>query len=618
MRNGFLRVAACTPMVSPGAVEKNVEQIVGLMKQASARCAKLLVLPELSITGCSCRDLFRQTALASAALSGLALIVEESRGLDLLVISSLPLRHEGALYLCAVCVKDGEILGVVPKRHPSAEQMRHFTPGKKDHGDVLLLGRRVPMGTALRFACEQMPEFSVSVAMGEDWPSSSANVIAWPASHIEMAGSPGRIRNLLSADSQRHACGIVMASAGASESTTDAVYGGRRMIYEKGDLLAETAAFATGLLMTELDVGMIDARRCAAQRCVAGDGCAVRTFSVQVEEIELERSIDPSPFVPRDEGARAERFEQILGIQTEALARRMMHIRAKTAVVGVSGGLDSTLTMIVSARAVAQCGLPQECLSAITMPCFGTTDRTKRNARRLTEALGGSLREISIAKSVMQHFEDIGHDIDTHDVTYENAQARERTQVLMDVANMEGGLVVGTGDLSELALGWATYNGDHMSMYGTNAGIPKTLMRHIVRHVAETAQDEMLRACLMDILDTPVSPELLPPDAGKIAQKTEELVGPYALHDFFLYHMLGGMQRPAKIRRLALRAFEGTYGEAEIDHWLRTFIRRFFSQQFKRNCLPEGPMVGSITLSPRGGFSMPSDADFAEWLKDLP
>ncbi len=618
MRDGILRVAAGTPDIALCDPAQNAQAVIRLMKEAAARQVKLLVLPELCLTGASSGDLFWQKALLDAAWDALMEVARASAGLGMLTVVGLPVWYDSASLNCAACVYNGELLGITAKSNLSTAERRWFRPlHDEEYTYIDKGGSGYSLSDHGFYRCENMRQFEVSVAhLSDAMDGPSSLIVACPAAVPEIAGAPERVRTQLAAASERFHAAYILASAGSGESTTDMVYAGRRMIYEHGALVVESGAFETGLTVTEIDLAFLNARRCADDQSAPWPEWDCQ-FEMDLSDTPLSRPISPSPFTPDDPAARAARCEQILAIQVEGLVQRMQKIRCQTALLGVSGGLDSTLAMIVAARALLKLGLPQENLHAITMPCFGTTDRTKNNAYKLAECLGSSLREINITASVVQHFQDIGHDLDTHDAAFENAQARERTQVLMDLANMENGLVVGTGDLSELALGWATYNGDHMSMYGVNGGVPKTLIRHITRHVADTAKDEALRACLLDILDTPVSPELLPPKEGQIAQKTEELVGPYALHDFFLYHFMRRMATPRKLKRLAMKAFEGVYDEAAIDKWLQTFLRRFFSQQFKRSCMPDGPMVGPVTLSPRGGLVMPSDASARTWQDHL-
>ncbi len=632
MKDGFVRVAAGTPKVRVADCAYNTENIIALMREAEEKRVKVLVLPELCVTGYTAADLFLQDTLLAGALSGLAAIKRASEELDLLTFVGLPIADCGRLYNCAAAVKGGRILGVTTKRNiPNYSvyyELRHFEPGEDAMRTVRLLGEDVPFGNRLLFECEQLP-LRVAAELCEDlWVPQSpsiehalagANLIVNLSASDENVGKGDYRRSLVSMQSARLICGYIYANAGQGESSQDMVYAGHNLICENGALLAESERFTTGLLISEIDVQYLEAeRRRMSSFGRRQEGYTRVPFSLRVEATELTRRLSPTPFVPGDPAARDRRCEEILSIQTQGLMQRLRHIHGKCAVIGVSGGLDSTLALLVTARAFRALSLDPAGIKAVTMPCFGTTKRTRSNAEILARSLGMDFLEVPIADAVRVHFRDIGQDERVHDVTYENGQARERTQVLMDVANKEGGIVIGTGDLSELALGWATYNGDHMSMYGVNCSIPKTLIRYLVRYEADHAGDEELRDVLLDILDTPVSPELLPPVDGDISQKTEDLVGPYELHDFFLYYLLRRACPPKKVLRLAVHALGDRYDEATILAWLRVFCRRFFSQQFKRSCLPDGPKVGSVTLSPRGDLRMPSDASGALWQNDLP
>ena len=592
------------------------------------------MFPELALTGYTCGDLFFQQALQQAALRGLGQVLEASREWDLLALVGLPLAVNGKLYNCAAAVCRGRLLGLVPKtclpNYGEFYEKRHFAPGDKRVRTVTVCGQQAPFGTQLLFRCRQMPEFVLGVELCEDlWsalpPSTfhalaGATVIANLSASDETVGKAEYRRALVANQSARLLCCYLYASAGHGESTQDMVFAGHDLVAENGVLLAETEPFKGGDAVSELDCARMLAERARNTSFVPNDeGYQVVGFDLAVTETVLTRWVDPAPFVPGDARRRAERCELILRMQADGLAKRIEHTHAKTAVIGISGGLDSCLALLVAARAMRQLGRPASDVLAVTMPCFGTTRRTRSNAEILCQELGVSFREVNITATVRSHFADIGHDGQTPDVTFENSQARVRTLELMDIANLNGGFVVGTGDLSELALGWATYNGDHMSMYGVNAGVPKTLVRHLVRYEADTASSEALRRVLLDILDTPVSPELLPAKDGEIAQRTEELVGPYELHDFYLYYVLRFGFGPRKIFRLARAAFAGSpaYTDEVLARWLRSFYRRFFAQQFKRSCLPDGPKVGSVTLSPRGDWRMPSDASAAAWLAEL-
>ena len=632
MKDGFVRVAAGTPKVRVADCAYNTENIIALMREAEEKRVKVLVLPELCVTGYTAADLFLQDTLLAGALSGLAAIKRASEELDLLTFVGLPIADCGRLYNCAAAVKGGRILGVTTKRNiPNYSvyyELRHFEPGEDAMRTVRLLGEDVPFGNRLLFECEQLP-LRVAAELCEDlWVPQSpsiehalagANLIVNLSASDENVGKGDYRRSLVSMQSARLICGYIYANAGQGESSQDMVYAGHNLICENGTMLAESERFTTGLLISEIDVQYLEAeRRRMSSFGRRQEGYTRVPFSLKMEQTELTRRLSPTPFVPGDPAARDRRCEEILSIQTQGLMQRLRHIHGKCAVIGVSGGLDSTLALLVTARAFRALSLDPAGIKAVTMPCFGTTKRTRSNAEILARSLGMDFLEVPIADAVRVHFRDIGQDERVHDVTYENGQARERTQVLMDVANKEGGIVIGTGDLSELALGWATYNGDHMSMYGVNCSIPKTLIRYLVRYEADHAGDEELRDVLLDILDTPVSPELLPPVDGDISQKTEDLVGPYELHDFFLYYLLRRACPPKKVLRLAVHALGDRYDEATILSWLRVFCRRFFSQQFKRSCLPDGPKVGSVTLSPRGDLRMPSDASGALWQNDLP
>ncbi|MBR1758521.1 MAG: NAD(+) synthase [Lachnospiraceae bacterium] len=633
MKHGFVKVSAVTPDLRVADTIYNTEQIITGMKACAAKKSKLAVFPELSITGYTCGDLFLQQPLLNGALEGLAKICEASAKMDLLTVVGLPVVVNHKLYNCAAFVKDGSLLGLVPKtcipNYSEFYEARHFTTGPKVAEFVEIAGMNVPFGTNLLFACMEMPEFVVAAEICEDlWvitpPSAShakagATVIVNLSASDEVSGKRAYRRELIKGQSARLVCGYIYSDAGEGESTTDLVFAGHDIIAENGTILAESLTRENGIYTTEFDLDKICSERrrmTTYEQCESMDYVTVN-FSTTVEEATLTRHYASTPFVPKNDAERSERCEEIIGIQALGLKKRIKHINAKTAVIGISGGLDSTLALLITVRAFDLLGLPREGVIGVTMPCYGTTDRTYNNALSLMRALKITVKEIPIRDAVTVHLRDIEHDIDNHNVTYENAQARERTQVLMDLANDVNGLVVGTGDLSELALGWATYNGDHMSMYGVNGSIPKTLVRYLVKYFADETNDEILRNTLYDVLDTPVSPELLPAEDGKISQKTEDIVGPYELHDFFLYHMMRFGYMPSKIYRLAKYAFAGEYDDVTILKWLRTFYWRFFSQQFKRSCLPDGPKVGSVALSPRGDWRMPSDACVALWKNDL-
>ena len=638
MEQGFIRVAAATPNIRVADPEYNRNQIEELCREAAARQVKVLVFPELCLTGYTCSDLFLQDTLLAAARRELSVLADHTKDWDMLIFVGLPWMRAGQLYNVMAAVKDGQILGLVPKtaipNYSEFYEARHFKSGNESPvmEKVELASGMVdfiPMGTKLLFTCMNMEELIIGAEVCEDvWvpnpPSNrhalaGATLIVNSSASDETTGKDIYRRSLIGNQSARLVCGYIYADAGEGESSTDLVFAAHNLIYEDGTLLGESARFKGGLLCADMDLERIrnERRRQTTFGPMDDTGYMKVSFALGKEPLKLERFVDPAPFVPGNKEDRDRRCEEILSIQAMGLKKRLAHTGCKNAVVGISGGLDSTLALLVTARAFDLLDLPRSCITAVTMPCFGTTDRTYTNACQLTRILGAKLREVDIRRAVTVHFEDIGHDPADHSVTYENSQARERTQVLMDIANKGGGMVIGTGDMSELALGWATYNGDHMSMYGVNASVPKTLVRHLVRYYADTCGDEVLKGILLDILDTPVSPELLPPEDGKISQKTEDIVGPYELHDFFLYYILRFGYRPAKIYRLAKIAFEGIYEKDTILKWLNTFYRRFFSQQFKRSCLPDGPKVGSVAVSPRGDLRMPSDACARLWLSEV-
>ena len=636
MRDGFIKVAAGTPKIRVADCRYNAEQIFTMMREADKQGVKVLCLPELCLTGYTCGDLFLQDTLLCGAEEGLQTILEATRNLDMVTVLGLPVRckWDNKLYNCAAVIQSGEILGLVPKtylpNYGEFYEQRWFASGAGVETSVDLCGETVDMDAAGLFACETVPNLVLGVEICEDlWatepPSArlargGATVILNLSASNELVGKSGYRRNLVVGQSGRLVCGYVYADAGEGESTTDLVFTGHNMIAENGALLAERR-FATGLTISEIDVDRLayERRRMTTFNGQRQADLWRASFSLPLEETRLTRAVSPAPFVPADAEDRAERCNEILKIAALGLKKRLEHTGARTAVVGLSGGLDSTLAILITAVAMKLLDRPASDIIAVTMPCFGTTDRTRDNAVELAERLGATLKRIDIGSAVKVHFKDIGQSMEDHSVTFENGQARERTQVLMDIANQNGGLVIGTGDLSELALGWATYNGDHMSMYGVNAGIPKTLVRHLVAFVSDDkgSEDPRLSAVLDDILDTPVSPELLPAIEGKISQKTEDLVGPYELHDFFLYYAIRWGFPPRKVFRLAEHALGRTYDRATILKWLNSFYRRFFTQQFKRSCLPDGPKVGSVTLSPRGDWRMPSDAVNSLWRAEL-
>lgn len=649
MRDGFIRVAAATPEVKVADVEFNREQICEKILEGRERGAKIMVFPELALTAYTCGELFIQKPLLDKTKTELKRLVEFTSGSDMLVFLGLPWEYNNKLYNVAAAVQNGRLLGLVPKmwlpNYSEFYELRYFNPGWETPVPVPFDGGTVPMGSKLLFSCANTENLVVGAEICEDvWvlnppsiahASAGATVIVNCSASDETTGKGEYRRSLITGQSARLLCSYIYANAGEGESTQDVVFGGQNIIAENGTLVAESERFTGETIYADIDLERLECERrrmttyqtqgredytfveFTFDEAFDGEALAKENSNGAKNLTALERYIDPSPFVPSDDEDRKKRCEEILSIQSMGLKKRLKHTGAKCAVVGISGGLDSTLALLVTARAFDMLGLPRKQILSVTMPCFGTTDRTYHNACLMTKKLGATLLEVDIREAVSIHFRDIGQDSSVHDVTYENSQARERTQVLMDLANQKNGMVIGTGDMSELALGWATYNGDHMSMYGVNSSVPKTLVRHLVQYFADTCGEEELRDVLLDVLDTPVSPELLPPEDGEIAQKTEDLVGPYELHDFFLYYILRYGYRPGKIYRLALRAFDGKYESAVILKWLKTFYRRFFSQQFKRSCLPDGPKVGSAAVSPRGDLRMPSDASSRLWLEEL-
>jgi len=628
MKDGFVTVAVGTPQVRVADCVYNSEQTIAMIKEAADRGVKLLVLPELGLTGYTCGDLFYQKTLIDGAEAALGRVLEETRELEIVFLVGLPVRKDGKLYNCAAMCQGGEILGLLPKLHNLTQEQRYFAVPSRELSYAVLCGREVLLSPNLLFRCVELPEFVAGVEIcralwiaepqSGELAAAGATVICNPAASSEVVGKAAHRRRLIASQSASIHAAYLYANAGEGESTSDVVFVGHDLIVENGEVLAEQR-FKTGLLVTQIDVHTLEQerRRLSPFAGEAPQDYMSVDFHWTEEETVLSRPVAPMPFVPADAQARKDTCEEILTIAALGLKRRLEHTWAKTAVIGLSGGLDSTLALLITLRAFDLLGRDHKDILAVTMPCFGTTDRTRSNAEILAERTGCTFKTVPIGNTVRSHFADIGQSMDNHDVTFENGQARERTQVLMDLANMTGGLVVGTGDLSELALGWATYNGDHMSMYGVNGSIPKTLVRHLVNHVARQTEDADMAAVLDDILDTPVSPELLPAVDGKIAQKTEDLVGPYELHDFFLYYIMRWAFPPRKVFRLAQYAWGGTYDRETILKWLQTFYRRFFTQQFKRNCLPDGPAVFSISVSPRGGWQMPSDAVRTLWQLEL-
>lgn len=633
MEQGFIKVAAVTPKIKVADPKYNRQIILERLEEAYEYGAKIIVFPELCLTGYTCGDLFLQEILLEEAKKQLLLITAATEGKDSLVFVGLPVERDGRLYNVAAVLQNGEILGMVPKANiPSYAEFyegRHFTEGNSEAVSYYLDGEEIPFGTNLLFECMNMHGLTVGCEICEDlWVANppgtnhglmGATVIVNLSASNETVGKDEYRELLVKSASARLLCGYVYASAGEGESTQDLVFGGHNLIAENGIILAQSKRFTAQTLYGDMDVQkiMTERRRMGTFGKEQDLPYVVVPFRLDIVKTKLDRTFGSMPFVPGDETVRNRRCEEILSIQAFGLKKRYEHTGLKTAVIGISGGLDSTLALLVTVRTFDLLGLDRRGIIAVTMPCFGTTDRTYENACRLAVTMGTTLEEVDIREAVFVHFRDIGQNINKHDVTYENGQARERTQVLMDIANRLNGLVIGTGDMSELALGWATYNGDHMSMYGVNAGVPKTLVRHLVRYYADTCENRELTDVLTDVLDTPVSPELLPPVEGAIAQKTEDLVGPYELHDFFLYYMLRCGYPPAKVYRVARKAFNRIYDNETILKWLKTFYRRFFQQQFKRSCLPDGPKVGSVAVSPRGDLRMPSDASARLWMEEV-
>lgn len=626
MKDGFLRVAAVTPDIKVADCDHNADEIIKYAKEAARNDASVIVFPELCITGSTCGDLFLQKTLLDGAKAALEKIAKATAKCDAVIIVGMPYEVYDKLYNCAAVIWNGDVVGIVPKKNISVSEAGVFTAWE-DERELLdpdeALNYCIPFGK-LVLACRTFPELALGIVIGDDNTAESlakagATLICNLSASPEIVGRSSAVKKLVEVKSAQLHCGYIRANAGMGESTRDLVFSGYNLIAENGKVIAESKKFTTGITYTEIDLFRIAAERRADKNFAATnkERALEYAFSLKTKNLDLTRRFSLNPFVPEDKDELRNRCEEILTMQATGLATRLRHINGKTAVVGLSGGLDSTLALIVTVHAFDMLGLDRKGIVTVTMPCFGTTSRTKNNAYYLAEAYGVTLKEINIAAAVRQHFADIGQDESNLDVTYENSQARERTQVLMDIANMMNGLVIGTGDLSELALGWATYNGDHMSMYGVNGSVPKTLVRHLVAFESNNTEDAKLAEVLRDILDTPVSPELLPPKEGEISQKTEDIVGPYELHDFFLYYLVRCGFAPSKIFRIAEKTFAGIYDSATIKKWLTIFVRRFFTQQFKRSCLPDGPKVGTVSLSPRGDWNMPSDACVRLWLDDL-
>lgn len=632
MKDGFVKVAALSPDIRVADCGYNTEEICKKADYAAQKGCKIAVFPELSVSGYTCGDLFLQSALLQEVNDSLVRIAKFCKDKDILVIVGAPLMCGVKLYNCAVAIKDGRILAAVPKtyvpNYGEFYEARYFASAQTldGEGKAYVAGDEVRVLSDVVFVCRQMPRLRVGAEVCEDlWVNASpsqklcsagATVVCNLSASDETIGKDDYRRLLVKSASGKGNCAYIYSDAGCGESTTDLVFAAHNIIAENGEIIAESQPFGDGEAISEVDVFKLSDER-VRQNTFEGANCTEIFFDMNITETELTRRISPNPFVPEDKQSIESRCAQIFEIQARALAKRIRHTNCKSLVVGLSGGLDSALALLVMRRAADIVGMPATNITALTMPCFGTTKRTRSNAEKLAQGLGVSFARIDIAKSVERHLADIGHDGVTTDVTFENSQARERTQVLMDFANRSGGLVIGTGDLSELALGWATYNGDHMSMYGVNGSLPKTLIRHVVNYYADNMANAKTKHALKDILDTPVSPELLPAKDGEIAQKTEEIVGPYELHDFFIYYVIRYGFAPSKVYRLAKYALGDKFDDETIYKWLKNFYNRFFAQQFKRSCLPDGPKVGSVDFSPRGGWRMPSDACREVWLRDL-
>ena len=633
MKDGYIKVAAATPKVKVADCPYNTSLILAEMEDAKKKGVQILVFSELTISSYTCGDLFLQGPLLREAKKGLLRVAEASKGSDMVVVVGVPYAVDQKLYNCAAVIQDGMILGLVPKQYlPNYSEFyeaRHFARGSKKVRMITIGDQEVPFGTNLLFTCKEIEELVIACEVCEDlWvplpPSTrhalaGATIICNTSASDEITTKETYRRNLVSNQSARLVSGYIYACAGDGESTQDVVYSGHNLICENGSILAEAKRFENETIYAQMDLQRLSAerRRMTTFFDELGEEYVRVPFSMKEKDVELERTYPKTPFIPSDRKERDKRCDEILTIQAMGLKKRLEHTRCEHAVIGISGGLDSTLAVLVTARAFDMLGIPRSNMVCVTMPCYGTTDRTYQNAITLMKRLGADLKEINIIKAVEQHFKDIDHDESIHNVVYENSQARERTQILMDLANKYNGMVIGTGDLSELALGWATYNGDHMSMYAVNTSVPKTLVRYLVLYYAETTKDQALKEVLMDVLDTPVSPELLPPVDGVISQKTEDLVGPYELHDFFLYYMMRFGFSPKKLYRMARKTFAEEYDKETIYKWLRTFFWRFFAQHFKRTCLPDGPKVGSVAVSPRGDLRMPTDASVNLWIEEL-
>ncbi len=633
MKHGFLKVAAATPVIKVANCKYNAKQIINIINDVNQNKVKILVLPELCITGYTCGDLFFQRELIDSASDALLDIVGCTKGLDMLIAIGLPIYHRSKLFNCAAIVFNGEILGFVPKsflpNHSEFCDKRHFKEPNNENQTVLFKGKTYPFGTKILFSCENMPELKIAVEICEDvWaplPPSTRHSLAGATVILNLSASNELVEKdsyrqmLIKSQSAKTISAYIFADAGEGESTTDMVFAAHNMIFENGVLLKEGKLFKNQTIISEIDLQLLNGER---NRNTTFPVCEredykVINFTLNQEKTKLSRYINKTPFIPKEKENMKNRCDTILAIQAQGLKKRILHTNAKKIIIGISGGMDSSFALLVAKYTLDILGRKASDIIAISMPCFGTSERTRNNAQKLCEKLEIDFREIDITDSVKQHFKDIGHDINRHDIVFENAQARMRTLELMDVANKEGGIVLGTGDLSELALGWATYGGDHLSMYNVNASVPKTLMKHLIQYIANKCEDKELSEILLDILDTPISPELLPHDDGNLTQKTEELIGPYELHDFFLNYILRFGFSPDKIYSLACYAFEKDFEKTEILKWLKIFYKRFFAQQFKRSCMPDGPKVGTVSLSPRSDFKMPSDCSYDLWNEKL-
>jgi len=633
MKHGFIKVAAISPKIKVADPAYNSLQVIEGIIRANKNKAKIIVFPELVLSGYTCNDLFLQERLLDEVLAGLSKCIEATKGMYALVFLGMPLEYNEKLYNVSVVIKDARILAVIPKKnipnYGEFYERRYFAAGREKAEIIELLGFKVPFGMNVLIKIDEVKSLTIGCEICEDlWvpnPPSTSHALNGATVIVNLSASNETVckaeyrRNLVSMTSARLVCAYIYSSAAEGESTQDIVFSGHNIIAENGSILKESKRFIGEDIYSEIDVNRIamERRRMSTYENADDSDYTYVKCSLDIEDTEITRYFAATPFVPSDMIKRNERCEEILSIQAYGLKKRLEHTNCRCAVIGISGGLDSTLALLVTAKAFDLAGIDKKGILSVTMPCFGTTKRTKNNADLLSVALKTTPMEINIKDAVLQHFKDIGQSTEVLDVTFENGQARERTQVLMDLANKNGGMVIGTGDMSELALGWATYNGDHMSMYGVNAGVPKTLVRHLVSYYADVCEDKVLSDVLRDILDTPVSPELLPPKDGEISQKTEELVGPYELHDFYLYYMLRCGFAPEKVYRIAKLAFKDMYDEETINKWIKIFYRRFFSQQFKRSCLPDGPKVGSVAVSPRGDLRMPSDASSSAWITQI-